>query len=98
LFGQKRVPRFARLHGLVAFGQLRRAQGDGDQMIARGALNLFSGELFVRLQMLLAVWAGEFEFAHKLVVLMFIMTAPEAIALLPASFTPKPVAGLVKNR
>jgi hypothetical protein len=65
LFGQKGIPRFARLDGLVSFGQFGWAQGDGDQMIARGALNLFPGELFVGLQVLLAVRTGEFELAHK---------------------------------
>jgi hypothetical protein len=33
-------------------------------MVAAGALNFPSGELFVALQMLLAVRAGEFELAH----------------------------------
>jgi hypothetical protein len=32
--------------------QFRRAEGHGDQMIARGTLNLFPGELFVGLQVL----------------------------------------------
>jgi hypothetical protein len=68
-------------------------------MIARGALNLFPGQLIFALHALLAVRAGEFEFAHNL--LVFIPTA-NAVALQPLRCyvrisTPKRFGGLVKN-
>jgi len=70
----------------VPFGQFGRTQGDGDQVVASRALNLFPGELFVRLEMLLAVRTGEFEFAHNLSVFVRQSFAPEAASAIHANF------------
>jgi hypothetical protein len=57
--------------GLAGFGfvfdRFPRHVRDGDEMIAAGTLDLPAGELFLALQMLLAMRALEFEFAHGLV-------------------------------
>jgi hypothetical protein len=73
----------------VPFGQFGRTQGDGDQVVAPRALNLFPGELFVRLQMLLAVRTGEFEFAHDISVFVRQSFAPEAASAIHANSYPK---------
>jgi hypothetical protein len=97
---QKRVPRFAGLHGLMPLRQLRRAHRDGDKMIARGALNLFPGELFFSLQVLLAVRTGELEFAHNLKAVVFNAnnrSRPRLLQQYMLNATSKRIVGLVKN-
>jgi hypothetical protein len=49
----------------VVLGGLTRDAGNADQHIAGGALDLPSRELFLALQMLIAVWTIEFEFTHS---------------------------------
>ena len=52
--------------------QLCRTEGNGDQMLALRALDLFSRELVIALEALLAMGTGEFELTHNLGVLIFI--------------------------
>ena len=49
---------------VVALGQLGGRRRNHDEMLARGALNLFSAKPFFALQVLIAVRAGKFELAH----------------------------------
>jgi hypothetical protein len=83
----------------MSLRQFRRTEWNGDQMIARGALNLFPGELFVGLQTLMAVWTGEFEFTHKLMVFIFIASVVRFHGLQQyvRSLTAKRIKRLVKN-
>ena len=50
--------------GLI-IGGLSRRRGDTDEMLAFGTLNLSAGKAFIALQMLFAVGALKFEFAHS---------------------------------
>jgi hypothetical protein len=49
----------------VELGGFPGSGGNADEMIAAGALDLATGKLLVALQMLVALGAGKFEFAHK---------------------------------
>ena len=61
----ERSPGHSRLRLVVAFRDNGRRGRDNDEMIAAGTLDLSAGELAVALDVLLAMRAGEFEFAHK---------------------------------
>src|SRR5665213_1592073 len=58
----KRCPSLSRLR--FVFHRPARDRRNADEMIAAGTLNFAAGKLLVALQMLLALRAGEFEFAH----------------------------------
>ena len=60
-----RRPGHARLRLVIAQLDDRRRGRDDDEMVAAGALDLSAGEFAVALNVLLAMRAGEFEFAHK---------------------------------
>ena len=62
--------------GLAGFGVILGGSAgnrrNADQVLAVGALNLPAGCLFVALQVLFAVRTGQFEFAHRLSVLILV--------------------------
>ena len=60
-----RRPGHARLRLVIALLHDRRRGRDDDEMVAAGALDLSAGKLGVALDVLIAMRAGEFEFAHK---------------------------------
>jgi hypothetical protein len=68
--GPRHMPgRYERPPGLPGLGfvhnRFARHGRDANQMMAGGALDLPPRGLFVAFDMLLAVWTGEFELAHK---------------------------------
>ena len=60
-----RRPRHARLRLIVSLLDHCRRGRDDDEMVATGALDLSAGKLAFALDMLIAMRAGEFEFAHR---------------------------------
>ena len=61
-----RRPGHPRLRLVIALLNHRRGRGDDNEMVAAGALDLPAGKLAVALDVLIAMRAGEFEFAHRL--------------------------------
>src|SRR5688572_6439685 len=59
-------PGHAGLRLVIALCRLRRGCRDHDEMVAARTLDLLAGELLVALDVLFAMRAGEFEFAHRL--------------------------------
>ena len=60
-----RRPRHSRLRLVIALLDDRRRGRDDDEMVAARALDLSAGKLVVALDVLIAMRAGEFEFAHN---------------------------------
>ena len=60
-----RRPGHARLRLIIALLNDRRRRRNDDKMVAAGALDLSAGKLAVALDVLIAMRAGEFEFAHN---------------------------------
>ena len=60
-----RRPGHARLRLVIARLDHRRRRGDDDEVVAAGALDLSAGKLALALDVLIAMRAGEFEFAHN---------------------------------
>jgi hypothetical protein len=62
------IPRVSGFHRFFTQGLLRRRERDGDEMLARGTLNLPSAQTFIALQVLVALGTGELELAHGMTV------------------------------
>jgi hypothetical protein len=62
------IPRVSGFHRFFSQGLLRGRERDGDEMLARGALNLPSAQTFITLQVLVALGTGELELAHGMTV------------------------------
>jgi len=67
---QKSIPRHARLDGLVTRREPGGRKRNRDEVVAGRTLNLFARMTFVALDVPVAVRAGEFEFAHRFLVLI----------------------------
>ena len=59
-------PGHPRLRLEIALLDNRRRWRDDDEMVAAGALDLSAGKFAVALDVLIAMRAGELEFAHKM--------------------------------